>query len=132
MAGGGSFALHVPGRPRLAPALGPGTLRRLAERGPSIPTQAAWREALGHWGEHGKGHRLWLFSNGSGLQGLAPLLKPLATRHRVVWFQPEDPQDRRGAAWPEPGFTPAIEHQSWSLLEDPVAKLNAWLRAGGA
>ena len=104
----------------------------MAERGPSIPTEASWREALGHWGEHGKGHRLWLFSNGSGLQGLAPLLKPLATRHRLVWFQPEDRTDRRGMMWPDPGFTAAIERQRWDLMDDPVVKLNGWLRAGGA
>jgi hypothetical protein len=73
-----------------------------------------------------------LFSNGAGLQGLTPLLKPLATRHRLVWFQPENRADRRSMAWPDPGFSPAIEKQRWDLMEDPVVKLNAWLRAGGA
>jgi uncharacterized protein (DUF58 family) len=107
-------------------------LETLAERGPALPTEAAWREALGRWGEHGKGHRLWLFSNGAGLQGLAPLLKPLATRHRLVWFQPETPEGPKAPAWPDPGFSPAIERQRWDLLEDPIVKLNAWLRAGGA
>jgi hypothetical protein len=34
--------------------------------------------------------------------------------------------------WPEPGFSPAIERQHWNVLEDPVVKLNVWLRAGGA
>lgn len=107
-------------------------LETLVERGPSRPTEAAWREALGRWGEHGKGHRLWLFSNGAGLQGLAPLLKPLAARHRVVWFQPTEPRSRWSVDWPDPGFAPTIERQSWDLAGDPVVKLNAWLRAGGA
>jgi hypothetical protein len=35
-------------------------------------------------------------------------------------------------AWPDPGFSAAIERQQWDVLEDPVVKLNAWLRAGGA
>ena len=78
----------------------------------------------------GRGHRLWLLSNGAGLQGLAPLLKPLAFRHRVVWFQPQ--AEGETMAWPEPGFSPAIEHQRWDLLADPVPRLDAWLRAGGA
>jgi uncharacterized protein (DUF58 family) len=107
-------------------------LEKLAERGPAIPTEASWREALGHWGEHGKGHRLWLLSNGAGLDGLAPLLRPLAARQRLVWFQPKARGDLRAMAWPDPGFSPAIEHQRWDLLEDPVQKLNVWLRAGGA
>lgn len=107
-------------------------LETLADRGPAIPTEASWREALGLWGQHGKGHRLWLFSNGAGLQGLAPLLKPLATRHRLVWFQPETQEGPKAPGWPDPGFSPAIERQRWDLIEDPVVKLNAWLRAGGA
>jgi hypothetical protein len=107
-------------------------LETLAERGPSLPTEAAWREALGHWGARGKGHRLWLFSNGSGLQGLAPLLKPLAARHRVVWFKPEPQDGNKSMAWPDPGFSATVEQVRWPMLEDPVVKLNAWLRAGGA
>ncbi|KAJ8136121.1 hypothetical protein OY671_010666, partial [Metschnikowia pulcherrima] len=95
-------------------------LETSAERGPSIPTEASWREASGHWGEHGKGHRLWLFSNGAGLRGLAPLSKPSATRHRSVWFQPEAHTDRQGMTWPDPGFSPAIERQRWDSMDDPV------------
>jgi hypothetical protein len=34
--------------------------------------------------------------------------------------------------WSDPGFSPAIERQRWDLLDDPVVKLNGWLRAGGA
>ena len=75
---------------------------------------------------------MWLFSNGAGLHGLAPLLKPLATRHRLVWFQPESHETRKGMTWPDPGFSAAIEKQRWDVLEDPIPKLNAWLRAGGA
>ena len=137
---GDRLGLMVPGDSR-TPALriapkrgrihGLRILETLAERGPAIPTEASWREALGHWGEHGKGHRLWLFSNGSGLQGLAPLLKPLATRHRLVWFQPKDPAERRSMDWPDPGFTPTIERQCWDLMDDPVVKLNAGCGRGG-
>ena len=107
-------------------------LEALAERGPFLPTEAAWREALGHWGDRGKGHRLWLFSNGSGLHGLAPLLKPLAARHRVVWFRPETREGKQSMAWPDPGFAATVERLHWPVQEDPVLKLNAWLRAGGA
>ena len=140
-ASGDRLGLVVPGDARtpalrLAPKRGRThglrLLELLAERGPCIPTEAAWREALGHWGEHGRGHRLWLFSNGAGLQGLAPLLKPLATRHRVVWFQPDNPEDRGAMTWPDPGFSAAVERQRWEVQTDPVVKLNAWLRAGGA
>ena len=63
-ASGDRLGLIVPGDDR-TPALriapkrgrihGLRILETLAERGPSIPTAAAWREALGHWGEHGKG-----------------------------------------------------------------------------
>ncbi|HJU82950.1 MAG TPA: DUF58 domain-containing protein [Holophagaceae bacterium] len=118
--------------PRRGRAHGLRILEMLAERGPSIPTEDGWREALGHWGEHGRGHRLWLLSNGAGLRGLAPLLKPVAARHRVVWFQPELPPSKRAMHWPDPGFAPTVERVSWPLLEDPVARLGAWLKAGGA
>jgi uncharacterized protein (DUF58 family) len=107
-------------------------LELLAERGPSIPTTESWREALGHWGEHGRGHRLWMFSNGAGLQGLSPLLKPLAARHRVVWFEPVLPPSRRAVHWPDPEFPASVERQSWDILTDPVLKLGSWLKAGGA
>ena len=59
-------------------------------------------------------------------------MKPLAARHRVVWFQPDSPEGGRGMTWPDPGFSAGVERQRWDLLEDPVVKLNAWLRAGGA
>jgi len=106
-------------------------LERLAERGPCIPTPEDWNEALGHWCEHGRGHRLWLFSNGSGLQGLGPLLKPLAVRHRIVWFRPHR-ASRRREDWPDPKFSPKVECQFWDIRLDPVAKLGAWLKGGGA
>ena len=91
-ASGDRLGLVVPGDGRtpalrLAPKRGRihglRLLELLAERGPCIPTEAAWREALGHWGQHGKGHRLWILSNGAGLSGLAPIIKPLAVRHRA-------------------------------------------------
>jgi uncharacterized protein (DUF58 family) len=107
-------------------------LEALAERGPAIPTPASWQQALGHWGQHGKGHRLWILSNGAGLQGLAPLIKPLAARHRVVWFRPENPHLKHAPNWPDPGFPAAVERQVWDLHEDPVLKLGAWLKGGGA
>jgi|GEM_PF-385149 uncharacterized protein (DUF58 family) len=69
-------------------------LEALAGLGPAIPTAASWQQALGHWGDHGRGHRLWILSNGAGLQGLADLVKPIAARHRVVWFRPEQPHLR--------------------------------------
>lgn len=140
-ASGDKLGLIVPGDARtpalrLAPKRGRVNglriLETLAERGPSLPRPEDWRTALGHWGEHGKGHRLWLFSNGAGLNGLAPLLKPLAVRHRVVWFQPELPPSRRAMHWPDPGFSAAVEKVQWPIAEDPVQRLNAWLKSGGA
>jgi len=107
-------------------------LETLASRGPSIPTAEGWEQALGHWGEHGKGHRLWILSNGAGLQGLAPIIKPLAARHRVVWFRPENHHLKHAPNWPDPGFTPTVERVTWDIQEDPVIKLGQWLKAGGA
>lgn len=119
----------IPKRGRVA---GLHLLEALAHRGPCLPTPEGWREALGHWGEHGKGHRLWLFSNGAGLQGLSALLRPLATRHRLVWFRPDDPHLARAPRWPDPGFGPGIERVAWDIHEDPVRKLGAWLKGGRA
>jgi uncharacterized protein (DUF58 family) len=107
-------------------------LEALAARGPSIPSPAAWQETLGHWGEHGRGHRLWILSNGAGLQGLAPLIKPIAARHRVVWFRPDQPHYRHMPNWPDPDFPPHVERQSWNIMEDPVTRLGIWLKSGGA
>ncbi len=142
LAGKDRLGLLVPGNGRDVPPLrliprrgrvaGLRLLEALAEIRPAAPTPEGWREALGHWGEHGRGHRLWLLSNGAGLQGLAPPLKPLAARHRVVWFHPVDPGRRRDPHWPDPGFTGSVETQVWNLLEDPVVRLGAWLKGGGA
>jgi len=107
-------------------------LETLASRGPSIPTEEGWQQALGHWGEHGKGHRLWILSTGAGLQGLATLIKPLAVRHRVVWFRPENPRLKHAPNWPDPGFSPTVERVAWNIHEDPVVKLGQWLKGGGA
>ena len=87
---------------------------------------------MGHWGEHGRGHRIWILSNGAGLAGLAPLVKPLAARHRVVWFRPQNSRLKHAPDWPDPGFSPAVERQTWDIREDPVLKLGIWLKAGGA
>jgi uncharacterized protein (DUF58 family) len=119
----------VPRRGRVA---GLHLLEALAARGPALPTPASWQAALGHWGEHGRGHRLWILSNGGGLQGLAPLIKPIAARHRVVWFRPDQPQERHLPNWPDPGFGPQVERQHWSIMEDPVTRMGIWLKAGGA
>ena len=107
-------------------------LEALAGRAPAIPSPAAWQETLGHWGERGRGHRLWILSNGAGLQGLAPLLKPIAARHSVVWFRPELPQLKGTPNWPDPGLPATVEQQTWNILEDPVTRLGLWLKGGGA
>ena len=107
-------------------------LEALASRGPAIPTAASWQQALGHWGERGRGHRLWILSNGAGLQGLAPLLKPIAARHSVVWFRPELPHLRHTPNWPDPGFAATVECLTWDILADPVTRLGIWLKGGGA
>ncbi|HQL47837.1 MAG TPA: DUF58 domain-containing protein [Holophaga sp.] len=140
-AGKDRLGLLVPGDGRTPPlrlapkrgrVAGLRVLEKLAEQHPALPTPESSRHALGHWGERGRGHRLWLLSNGAGLQGLAPLIKPLAPRHRIVWFRPEDPFLRHAPNWPDPGFPPSVETVSWSLVEDPVAKLATWLKAGKA
>ncbi len=140
-AGKDRLGLLVPGDGR-APALriapkrgrvaGLRLLETLASRGPSIPTPEGWQQALGHWGQHGKGHRLWILSNGAGLQGLAPIIKPLAARHRVVWFRPENPHLKHTPNWPDPEFASTVERVSWDIHEDPVLKLGAWMKGGGA
>lgn len=117
--------------PRRGRVQGLHLLEALAGRGPAIPGPADWQAALGHWGDHGRGHRLWILSNGAGLQGLAPLLKPLAARHRVVWFRPEQPHYRHMPNWPDPGFPPNVERQDWNIMEDPVTRLGIWLKGGG-
>ena len=137
-AGQDRFGLLVPGDAR-TPALriapkrgrvaGLRVVESMAGMGPSLPTPEAWADALGHWGEHGKGHRLWILSNGAGLRGLGSLIKPLAARHRVVWFHPET---RLADRWPDPGMPPTVERQDWDILEDPVRKLGLWLKGGGA
>jgi hypothetical protein len=50
----------------------------------------------------------------------------------VVWFKPEPQDGKKSMAWPDPGFSATVEQVRWPMLEDPVVKLNAWLRAGGA
>ena len=138
-AGGDRIGLLVPGDGRtpalrIAPRRGRAhairVLEALAERGPALPRPEHWQEAMGHWGEGSRGHRLWLLSTGEGLRGLAPVLKPLAARHRVVWFHPQLPPTRRAASWEDPGFPATVETQRWAVEEDPVVKLGAWLKAG--
>jgi uncharacterized protein (DUF58 family) len=107
-------------------------LEALAERSPAIPTPASWQQALGHWGDKGRGHRLWILSNGAGLQGLAEGIKPIAARHSVVWFRPELPGLRHVPNWPDPGFPPTVERQTWNILEDPVVRMSLWLNGAGA
>jgi uncharacterized protein (DUF58 family) len=140
-AGRDRLGLLVPGDARtpalrLAPRRGrtPGLhlLEALAGIGPAIPTPASWQEALGHWGERGRGHRLWLLSNGAGLEGLARPITTLAARHRVVWFRPEAPHLRHLPNWPDPGFPATVERVTWNILDDPVARLGAWLKENGA
>ena len=139
-AGKDRLGLLVPGDDhtpplRIAPKRGrvPGLqlLEALARRGPAIPSPAAWQQALGHWGERGRGHRLWILSNGAGLQGLAPLLKPIAARHSVVWFRPELPHLKDTPNWPDPGFPPTVERQTWNILLDPITQLAIWLKGAG-
>jgi hypothetical protein len=104
-------------------------LEALAGLTPARPTAASWQRALGHWGERGRGHRLWILSNGAGLQGLAELVKPIAARHRVVWFRPETGP---GPGWPDPGFSATVERVAWNIMDDPVTRLGIWLKGGGA
>jgi uncharacterized protein (DUF58 family) len=134
-AGKDRLGLLVPGDERsqplrLAPRRGrvPGLhlLEALADLAPAQPTPASWKQALGHWGERGRGHRLWILSNGAGLGGLAELIKPIAARHRVVWFRPG-----QAGTWPDPGFPATVERQSWDILEDPVTRLGLWLKGHG-
>jgi uncharacterized protein (DUF58 family) len=137
-AGKDRLGLLVPGSPalRLAPKAGKVAglhlLEALAERGPFLPTPEAWQEAFAPWRAHGRGHRIWILSNGAGLAGLAPILKPIAVRHRVVWFRPEHPGLRRQPNWPDPALPAGVERQAWNILEDPVTKLGIWLKGGGA
>lgn len=123
---------HLRMAPKRGRVAGLKALEALVERGPALPTQDAWRETLGHWGEHGRGHRLWILSNGAGLQGLAQIIKPLAARHSVVWFRPENSAERNQRQWPDPGFPGNVERQSWDMQEDPVQKLGIWLKGRGA
>jgi uncharacterized protein (DUF58 family) len=118
--------------PKRGRAAGLRLLEALAARGPAIPTPESWQQAMGHWGHQGKDHRIWILSNGAGLQGFAALIKPLAARPRVVWFRPENPHLRHAPNWPEPGFPATVERQVWDLHEDPVLKLALWLKGGGA
>ena len=137
-AGKDRLGLLVPGAPplRIAPrrgrAAGLRLLEALAGTAPAVPSPEDWRQAVRHWGERGKGHRLWILSNGAGLQGLAPIIKPLAARHRVVWFRPRNPALKGAPDWPDPGFSATVERQTWDIREDPVLNLAAWLKAGGA
>jgi uncharacterized protein (DUF58 family) len=140
-AGKDRLGLLVPGDDRtpalrIAPRRGrvPGLhlLEALAGLGPAIPTPASWQQALGRWGDRGRGHRLWILSNGAGLRGLAGLVKPIAARHHVVWFRPELPHLRHLPNWPDPGFPAAVERITWNILEDPVTRLGAWLKGRGA
>jgi len=54
----------------------------------------------------------------------------------VVWFSPRLPKKRlsfhAGMEWPDPGLPASIERQQWNALEDPVARMGKWLKAGGA
>jgi uncharacterized protein (DUF58 family) len=137
-AGKDRLGLLVPGAPalRIAPrrgrVAGLHLLETLVQTAPAVPTPEGWQQAMGHWGEHGRGHRIWILSNGAGLAGLAPLVKPLAARHRVVWFRPQNSRLKHAPDWPDPGFSPAVERQTWDIREDPVLKLGIWLKAGGA
>jgi len=139
-AGRDRLGLLVPGddqaQPlRIAPRRGrvPGLhlLEALAGLGPAQPTAASWQQLLGHWDARGHGHRLWLLSNGAGLSGLAGLVKPIAARNRVVWFRPEQPQLKHLPNWPDPGFGPTVERNTWNIMEDPVTRLGLWLKGGG-
>ena len=106
----------------------PGRMRQARVDG---AVRRAGQQGHRHAGEHGRGHRLWLLSNGAGLQGLAPLIRPIAARHRVVWFRPEQPRYRHLPNWPDPGFPPLVERQDWNIMEDPVTRLGIWLKGGG-
>jgi uncharacterized protein (DUF58 family) len=141
VAGKDRLGLLVPGdgrtpalrlAPRRGRVAGLHLLEALAGIGPAIPTPEGWREALGHWGDRGRGHRLWILSNGAGLQGLAQPVRTIAARHRVTWFRPEAPHLRHLPNWPDPGFPATVERVTWNILDDPVTRLGLWLKESGA
>jgi uncharacterized protein (DUF58 family) len=129
---GGPGAAAVRLEPKRGRVAGLHLLEALADCGPSLPTAESWQEAFGRWTGQGKGHRIWILSNGAGLGGLAPTLKPIALRHRVVWFRPEHPALRRQPNWPDPALGPAVDRETWNILEDPVVRMGAWLKGGKA
>jgi len=139
MAGKDRMGLIIPGDKnspaiRLAPKRGQiaclRILESIADLTPRMPTPQDWRDSLGRWTDGGRGHRLWLLSNGDGISGLGPLLKPIAARHRVVWFYPADSGKNGRPPLPDNDMPTNMEVQSWNVTDDPVKRLAQWLKSG--
>ena len=39
---------------------------------------------------------------------------------------------RRQPNWPDPALPATVERQTWDVHQDPVLRLGAWLKGGGA
>ena len=138
MAGEDRMGLIIPGSKdapaiRLAPKRGQSAclriLESIADLTPRAPNAQEWRDSLGRWTDSGRGHRLWLLSNGDGIAGLGPLLKPITARHRVVWFYPSDIKKQQMLL--SDNEMPAnLEVQTWNMNDDPVKRLGQWLKSG--
>jgi uncharacterized protein (DUF58 family) len=140
MAGGDRLGLVVPGDKgapaiRIAPRRGwsacQGVLEAMAGLAPRTPSAQDWRDALGGWASAGRRQPVWLISDGGGILGLGLALKPIAARHRVVWFCPTS-GGRQGhpTRWPGGDAPPGVEVQAWDMADDPVARLGQWLKTG--
>ncbi|MDR1841482.1 MAG: DUF58 domain-containing protein [Holophagales bacterium] len=139
MAGKDRMGLIIPGDRdapaiRLAPKRGQSAclriLESIADLTPRIPNARDWRGSLGRWTDSGRGHHLWLLSNGGGAAGLGPLLKPIAARHRVVWFYPMGGSKKQQPPLSDNEMPSNLEVQNWNMNDDPVKRLGQWLKSG--
>jgi hypothetical protein len=139
LAGGDKLGLIIPGDKcmpaiRVAPKRGQiahlRVLESMMELSPRLPSAHDWRGSLGHWTDRGRNQHLWLISNGEGLSGLGALLRPIAARHRVVWFCPANDGNDRSAGWPDGDSPSGVDTQVWDIADDPVVRLGQWLRLG--
>jgi len=139
MAGGDRLGLIVPGDKnspaiRIAPRRGQiacqSVLDAIAGLAPRVPFAQDWRDSLGRWTSGGRNQHVWLISNGDGLSGLGALLKPVAARHRTVWFCPVPNSEGHPVFWAGNDAPSGVELQAWDVADDPVVRLGQWLRLG--